>query len=58
MPSDKAALFGLVGNSELTGKVKGFNFIKRTVLVEIENNHFVEIELNKIKKSGVLNVIK
>ncbi len=58
IPQDKIVGYNLPLNEEITGKVKGANVIKRTVLVELENKHVLEIDLKAIKKAGVLNVIK
>ncbi len=49
--------YNLPPTGEIIGKVKGANVLRRTVYVQIEGNHLIEVKLNKIKKVGVFNVI-
>ncbi|MBN1898969.1 MAG: stage 0 sporulation protein [Spirochaetes bacterium] len=50
--------YNLPSSGDVAGKVKNVNVLRRTVYVEIEGEHVLEIKLDKIKKSGVFNVIK
>ncbi len=50
--------YKIPARGELSATVKGSNILKRTVFLEIEDGHFIEVDLEHIKKSGVLSAIK
>lgn len=49
--------YNLPVKGEITGKVKGVNILRRTVYIQVEGEHIIEVKLEKIKKAGVFNVI-
>jgi len=50
--------YSIPSTGELSGVVKGTNVLKRTVYLELEDNNTIEVDVDKIKKPGVLGVIK
>ncbi len=58
IPTEKIVEFNLPLSGEVTGKIKGYNILKKSVFVEIDEKHTIEVKLKNIKKAGVLDVIK
>ncbi len=50
--------YGIPSSGEISCSVKGYNILKKTVYLEIKGGHIIEVNLEKIKKPGVLGVIK